>query len=44
VIFQLTAKRTGKRKLLVNAYQVKDKALAAQTRLSIEVAVAVAPG
>jgi hypothetical protein len=44
VFFQLTAQRPGKRKLLVSAYQVKDEALAAQTRLSIEVAVAVAPG
>jgi hypothetical protein len=44
VIFQLTAKRAGKRRLLVNAYQVKDNALAAQTRLSIEVAVEISPG
>lgn len=44
VIFQLTARRPGRRRLLVNAYQVKDNALAAQTRLSIEVAVEVAPG
>lgn len=44
VIFQLTAKRGGRRRLLVNAYQVKDNALAAQTRLSIEVAVEVSPG
>jgi hypothetical protein len=34
--------KTGKRTLLVNAYQ-EDGVLAAQTRLSIEVAVAVAP-
>jgi CHAT domain len=44
VTFQLTPKRVGRRRLLVSAYQVEDNALAAQTRLSIEVAVAVAPG
>lgn len=44
VTFQLTPKRGGRRRLLVSAYQVEDNALAAQTRLSIEVAVAVAPG
>lgn len=44
VTFQLTPKRAGRRKLLISAYQFEDNALAAQTRLSIEVAVAVAPG
>ena len=42
VAFQVTSSRAGKRSLLVNAYQ-EDGALAAQTRLTIEVVVAVAP-
>jgi len=40
VAFQVTATKTGKRSLLVNAYQ-EDGALAAQTRLIIEVVIAV---
>jgi len=42
IAFQVTALRPGKRSLLVNAYQ-EDDMLAAQTRLSIEAKVAVAP-
>jgi hypothetical protein len=42
ITFQVVSSKTGKRTLLVNAYQ-EDGVLAAQTRLSIEVAVAVAP-
>jgi hypothetical protein len=40
--FQVISTKTGKRSLLINAYQ-EDDALAAQTRLSIEVKVAVQP-
>lgn len=43
IAFQVTSSRAGKRSLLVNAYQ-EDGALAAQTRLTIEVVVAVTPG
>ena len=43
VAVQVTSSKTGKRSLLVNAYQ-EDGALAAQTRLTIEVVVAVASG
>lgn len=42
VAFQATSSRTGKRSLLVNAYQ-EDSALAAQTRLTIQVLVAITP-
>ena len=42
IAFQVTPLKPGKRSLFVNAYQ-QDNALAAQTRLSIEVKVAVAP-
>lgn len=42
VAFQVTSSRLGKRSLLVNAYQ-EDGALVVQTRLTIEVVVAVAP-
>ena len=41
--FQITAHRPGKRSIFVTAYQ-EDDALAAQTRLSIEVQVPIAPG
>ena len=41
IAFQVTALKPGKRTLIVNAYQ-DDEVLAAQTRLSIEVSVAVA--
>jgi hypothetical protein len=40
--FRITAHRPGKRSIFVTAYQ-EDDALAAQTRLSIEVQVRVAP-
>ncbi|MBX3325701.1 MAG: CHAT domain-containing protein [Nitrospira sp.] len=43
VAFQLTSTRTGKRSLIVNAYQ-ENEALAAQTRVTIEVEVAVSTG
>jgi len=43
VAFQVTSGKTGRRSLLVNAYQ-EDGALAAQTRVSLAVVVAVAPG
>jgi hypothetical protein len=42
VAFQVAASGPGKRSLLVNAYQ-EDGALAAQTRLTIEVSIAVSP-
>src|SRR5262249_47471555 len=42
VAFQVTASKAGRRSLFVIAYQ-EDGALAAQTKLSIEVAVAVQP-
>jgi hypothetical protein len=42
VAFQVVATRSGHRSLLVNAYQ-EDGALAAQTRVTIQIAVAVAP-
>ena len=40
VAFQVTAKKTGIRTLIVTAYQ-QDDSVAAQTRLNIEVKVAV---
>ena len=43
VAFQVTSSKTGRRSLLVNAYQ-EDGALAAQTRVSLAVVVAVSPG
>ena len=42
IAFQVVATRSGRRSLLVNAYQ-EDGALAAQTRVTIEIAVAIAP-
>ena len=42
VAFQVTSSRTGKRSLFVNAYQ-EDGVLAAQTRITMKVAVAVSP-
>ena len=42
IAFQVTASKSGKRSLFVNAYQESGD-LAAQTRLAIEVKVAVAP-
>lgn len=43
VAFQVTASKTGRRSWQVNAYP-EDGALAAQTRVSLVVVVAVAPG
>jgi hypothetical protein len=43
VAFQVTATKTGRRSLLVNAFQ-DNGALAAQTRVTVEAMVAVKPG
>jgi len=42
VAFQVVATKSGRRSVLVNAYQ-EDGALAAQTRVTIQIAMAVAP-
>lgn len=42
LVFQLVSNKTGKRSLLVNAYQ-DDGVVAAQTRVTIKVEVAISP-